>query len=189
MDGVGATIHNAQVMRLAQCYHETVAISTIKGNPQCRAFHTSLLAIESMRLSSTQRAARVRAGRREESSSEEVAIDDAAPEGAASPYVSVERSASRPSHPLPKDFNVLCPYFSLAEAEATTAELELPEIVQATFYAMLLNQMLELDVVHEYTVERMKSLLPDEVDVKAARDGQKEGSGSADPPAPSSDEE
>jgi len=108
---------------------------------------------------------------------------------------------------------VLCPCFSLAEAEATVAELELPEIVQATFYAMLLNEMFELGVVHEYMAEKMKSLLgglrwstfelwmriidevirgaqfhhqPDEMDIKGARDGQGEGSGSADP---SSDEE
>ncbi|KAJ8419879.1 hypothetical protein Cgig2_007495 [Carnegiea gigantea] len=122
------------------------------------------------------------------------------------------RSASCPPRPLPEDFNVLCPCFWLAAA----AELELPEIVQATFYALLLNEMLELGVIHEYTAERMKSLLvglrwltfevwmrimdeviwgaqfhrqPDEVDVKGARDGQGEGLGSADPPAPSSDKE
>ncbi|KAJ8430746.1 hypothetical protein Cgig2_009637 [Carnegiea gigantea] len=109
-------------------------------------------------------------------------------------------SASHPPRPLPEDFNVLCPYFSLAEAEdeAAAAESELPKIVQATFYAILLNEMLELGVVHEYTTERMRSLLvglrwstfevwmrimdeviqgeqlhrqPDEVEVKGARDG------------------
>ncbi|KAJ8423412.1 LOW QUALITY PROTEIN: hypothetical protein Cgig2_020949 [Carnegiea gigantea] len=105
------------------------------------------------------------------------------------------RSASRPPPPLPEDCNVLCPCFSLAEAEAAAAESELPEIIQVIFYAMLLNEMLELGVVHEYTVERMRSLLvglrwstfevwmrimdegvqlhhqPDEVEVKGARDG------------------
>ncbi|KAJ8437090.1 hypothetical protein Cgig2_016444 [Carnegiea gigantea] len=128
------------------------------------------------------------------------------------------RSTSRPTRPLPKDFNVLCPCFSLAlaEAEAAAAESGLPEIAQAMFYTMLLNEMLTFSVVHEYTAERMKSLLvglrwstfevwlrimdeviqgarfhrqPDEVDVKGAHDGQWEGSRSADPPAPSSDEE
>jgi len=39
------------------------------------------------------------------------------------------RSASHPPHPLPKDVDVLCPYFSLADAEAAAAELGLPEIV------------------------------------------------------------
>ncbi|KAJ8423668.1 hypothetical protein Cgig2_009289 [Carnegiea gigantea] len=103
-----------------------------------------------------------------------------------------------------------------ARAEAATAESELPEIFQATFYAMLLNEMLELGVVHEYTTERIKSLLvglrwstfevwkrimdevihgaqlhrqPDEVKVNGARDRQGEGSESACPLAPSSDEE
>ncbi|KAJ8420396.1 LOW QUALITY PROTEIN: hypothetical protein Cgig2_013883 [Carnegiea gigantea] len=175
-----------------------------------------------------------RGGRQRESSSEGVAADDAAPEElslivctvsmAFPPIRSMREMAnygdlhlaldSRPPRLLPEDFNMLCPCFSLAEAAA--AELELPEIVQATFYAMLLNEMFELGVVHEYTAERMKSLLvglrwltfkvwmrimdevirraqfhhqPDEMDVKGARDGQGEGSGSADPPAPSSDEE
>ncbi|KAJ8422880.1 hypothetical protein Cgig2_027363 [Carnegiea gigantea] len=119
------------------------------------------------------------------------------------------RSTSRPPRPLPEDFNLLCPCFSLAEAEATAVESELPEIIQATFYAVLLNEMVELSVVHEYTAERMRSLLvglrwsilevwmriidkvirgaqlhrhPDEVEAKGARDGQGEGSRLADPP-------
>jgi len=54
---------------------------------------------------------------------------------------------------------VLCPCFSLAEAEAAAVEFELPEIVEMTFYAMLLNQTFELSVAHEYTAERMKSSL------------------------------
>ncbi|KAJ8429562.1 LOW QUALITY PROTEIN: hypothetical protein Cgig2_010275 [Carnegiea gigantea] len=175
-----------------------------------------------------------RAGHRGESSSEGVATNDAAPEAivcaismAFPPTCSMRemanygfiwcwRSALRLPCPLPEDFNGLCPCFSLAEARAAAAELELPEIVQATFYTMLLNEMLELGVVHEYMAGRMRSLLvdlrwstfevwmrimdevirevqfhcqSDEVDVKGARDGQGEGSGSADPPAPSSDEE
>ncbi|KAJ8429577.1 LOW QUALITY PROTEIN: hypothetical protein Cgig2_023783 [Carnegiea gigantea] len=64
-----------------------------------------------------------------------------------------------PAAPLGEDFNVLCPYFSLAEAEIAAVESELPEIVQVTFYVMLLNDMLELGAVHEYTVEKMRSLL------------------------------
>ncbi|KAJ8426194.1 hypothetical protein Cgig2_008911 [Carnegiea gigantea] len=125
------------------------------------------------------------------------------------------RSASCSLHPLPEDFDVLCPYFSLAEAEAAAADSGLPEIVQATFYAMLLNNMLELGAVDEYTAKKIRSILvdlgwsafeawmpimdpviwgaqlyrqPDEVEFKEARSGQGESSGSADPPAPSSDE-
>ncbi|KAJ8429720.1 hypothetical protein Cgig2_013792 [Carnegiea gigantea] len=113
------------------------------------------------------------------------------------------RSASRPPCPFSEDFHVLCPCFSLAEAEAAAAEaaaaeFDLSEIVQATFYAMLLNKTLELGVAHEYTAKSMKSSLvglrwsafevwmhimnevirgaqlyhpPDEVDVEGARDG------------------
>ncbi|KAJ8429347.1 hypothetical protein Cgig2_008794 [Carnegiea gigantea] len=61
--------------------------------------------------------------------------------------------------PLPEDFNVLCSCFSLVEAEAAAAESGMPEIIQATFYAMLLNEMLELGAIHEYTAEKMGSLL------------------------------
>ncbi|KAJ8420464.1 hypothetical protein Cgig2_031989 [Carnegiea gigantea] len=71
------------------------------------------------------------------------------------------RSASRLPRPLPGDFKVLCPHFSLAEAEVAAAESGLLEIVKVTFYAMLLNNMLELRVVHEYTVEKMRSVLVD----------------------------
>ncbi|KAJ8423406.1 LOW QUALITY PROTEIN: hypothetical protein Cgig2_030573 [Carnegiea gigantea] len=73
---------------------------------------------------------------------------------------------------------------------------------RATFYAMLLNEAVELGVAHEYTAKSMKSSLAglrwstfelyrpaDEVEVRGSQDGQEEGSGSAGPPAPSSDEE
>ena len=48
---------------------------------------------------------------------------------------------------------------ALFEAESATAEFELPEIIQATFYAMLLNEVVELGVVHDYTGEKMKASL------------------------------
>jgi len=53
----------------------------------------------------------------------------------------------------------LCPCFLLAETEVAAAEFKLLEIVQATFYAMLVNKTFELGVAHEYTAERMKSSL------------------------------
>ncbi|KAJ8434070.1 hypothetical protein Cgig2_007585 [Carnegiea gigantea] len=126
------------------------------------------------------------------------------------------RSISRPPHLLPEDFHMLCPRFSLVEAKGAAAEFELPEIVQVTFYAILLNEAFELGVAHKYTAESMKSSMvglrwstfevwlnymdevirgaqlyrpPDEVEVQGARDGQGEGSGSAGPPVPSSEEE
>ncbi|KAJ8424979.1 hypothetical protein Cgig2_031928 [Carnegiea gigantea] len=69
------------------------------------------------------------------------------------------RSASRPPRPLPEDSHVLCPRFSLVEAENAATEFELPEMVQVTFYAMLLNEAVELGMTHEYTAESMKSSL------------------------------
>ena len=69
------------------------------------------------------------------------------------------RNASRPPRPLSEDFSKLCPSFSLSEAEIAAAELGLPEMVQATFYAMLLNDAVELGVAHEFTGDEMKSVL------------------------------
>ncbi|KAJ8428107.1 hypothetical protein Cgig2_025449 [Carnegiea gigantea] len=126
------------------------------------------------------------------------------------------RSASRPPRPLLEDFLALCPSFSLSEAEGAAAEFEFLEIVQAIFYAMLLNEVVELGVAHEFSTEGLKSALvgvrwsafkvwmdcvdhalrtaqlqrpTDEVEVRGPLDGQEEGSEPNSPPAPSSDEE
>ncbi|KAJ8443340.1 LOW QUALITY PROTEIN: hypothetical protein Cgig2_015821 [Carnegiea gigantea] len=69
------------------------------------------------------------------------------------------RSASRLPRPLPEDLHVSHPRFSLSEVEGTAADFELPEIVQATFYTMLLNEEVELGVAHDFTAESMKSSL------------------------------
>ena len=69
------------------------------------------------------------------------------------------RRASPPPRPLPEDFHALCPRFSLPEAEGTAADFELPEMVQAIFYAMLLNEAIELSVVRGFIVEGLKSAL------------------------------
>ena len=71
------------------------------------------------------------------------------------------RNASRPPRPLPEGFFGLCPGFSLSEAEIAAAELGLPEMVQATFYTMLLNDTVELGATHEFTGDGMKSVLMD----------------------------
>jgi len=39
------------------------------------------------------------------------------------------------------------------------ADFELPEIVQTTFYSMLLNEAVELGMEHDFKVESMKSSL------------------------------
>ena len=71
------------------------------------------------------------------------------------------RNASRPPRPLPEDFSGLCLGFSLSKAEIAATELGLPEMVQATFYAMLLNDVVELGAAHEFTGHEMKSVLMD----------------------------
>ncbi|KAJ8438013.1 LOW QUALITY PROTEIN: hypothetical protein Cgig2_029994 [Carnegiea gigantea] len=53
------------------------------------------------------------------------------------------RRATRPPCPLTEDYHVLCPRFSLPEAKGATADFELLEMGQATFYAMLLNEAIE----------------------------------------------
>ncbi|KAJ8432238.1 hypothetical protein Cgig2_007639 [Carnegiea gigantea] len=69
------------------------------------------------------------------------------------------RRALRPPHPLLEDYYVLCPHFSLTEAEGAVADFELPEMVQVTFYAMLLNEAVELGVVCGFMAEGRKSAL------------------------------
>ncbi|KAJ8450534.1 hypothetical protein Cgig2_020171 [Carnegiea gigantea] len=64
-------------------------------------------------------------------------------------------SASSPSRRLPCPM----PRCSLCEAEGATVDFELLEMVQATFDAMLLNEGVELGVVHGFTSEGLKSAL------------------------------
>jgi len=67
------------------------------------------------------------------------------------------RRASRPPWPIPKDFHALCPRFSLSEAEGATYNFELPKMLQVTFYDMLLNEAVELGIVHGFIAEGLKS--------------------------------
>ena len=39
------------------------------------------------------------------------------------------------------------------------ADFKLPQMVQVTFYAMLLNEAVELGVVHDFMAEGLKSAL------------------------------
>ncbi|KAJ8444585.1 hypothetical protein Cgig2_013864 [Carnegiea gigantea] len=100
-------------------------------------------------------------------------------------------SASRPPRPLLEDFQALCSCFLLFKAEGTVAGFELPEIVQATFYTMLLNEAVEMGVAHDFTTESMKSSLiaqlqwpANEVEVRGSLNGQEGGSGLNGPPPP-----
>ncbi|KAJ8423203.1 hypothetical protein Cgig2_015226 [Carnegiea gigantea] len=69
------------------------------------------------------------------------------------------RRATRPPCSLPEDYHVLCPHFSLPEAEGAAANLELPEMVLATFYAILLNEVVELGLVYSFMAKGLKSAL------------------------------
>ena len=57
------------------------------------------------------------------------------------------RRASHPPRPLPKECWDLCPSFTLADVEEEAHDLNILEIVEATFYAMVLNDAMELSVV------------------------------------------
>ena len=121
-------------------------------------------------------------------------------------------SASSPFRRLPR----LCPRFSLLEAEGATLDFELPRIVQAIFYAMLLNDVIELGVVHGFIANDLKSILiglrwtffeawmsctshelmeaqlrqrPIAMEARGSLDGRDERSGSIGPPHPSSHKE
>ena len=47
------------------------------------------------------------------------------------------RRASRPPRPLPEDYWDLCPSFTLPDAEEAARDFDIPEIIQAIFYAMV----------------------------------------------------
>jgi len=66
------------------------------------------------------------------------------------------RKATRPARPLPEDYHDICPRFSLPEVDGGAADFELPEMVQTTFYVMLLNEAIELGVVCDFMAEGLK---------------------------------
>jgi len=69
------------------------------------------------------------------------------------------RSASRPPRPLLEDFRGLCPCFTLCEVEEAERDFKLLEMVQATFYTMLLNDAVKLDILSEFMVADLKATL------------------------------
>ena len=69
------------------------------------------------------------------------------------------RSASRPPLPVPEDYRELCPHFALSNAEEAACNFELPEMVQATFYAMLLNDAVGLGIVSGFIAADLKAFL------------------------------
>ncbi|KAJ8439392.1 LOW QUALITY PROTEIN: hypothetical protein Cgig2_021806 [Carnegiea gigantea] len=69
------------------------------------------------------------------------------------------RRVTRPPCPFPEDHHLLCPSFSLAEAERAAADFDLPEMAQVIFYAMLLNEAVDLAVVHGFAAESLRSAM------------------------------
>ncbi|KAJ8432297.1 hypothetical protein Cgig2_019226 [Carnegiea gigantea] len=64
-----------------------------------------------------------------------------------------------PSWPLPDDYQDLCPDFILSDAEEDAYDFLLPEMVQAVFYVMVVNDALERDVLSRDLVEDLKLAL------------------------------
>ncbi|KAJ8439996.1 hypothetical protein Cgig2_022678 [Carnegiea gigantea] len=71
----------------------------------------------------------------------------------------IRGKVSYPPRPLPKDHWDLCPSFTLTDAKETTCDFDIPEIVQATFYAMVVNNAVELFVVSTDMARALKSTL------------------------------
>jgi len=69
------------------------------------------------------------------------------------------RSAARPAQPPPEDHYDLCADFILANAQEATWDFCLPELVEATFYAVVVNDALELGMLSRGLAPIMKSVL------------------------------
>ncbi|KAJ8431471.1 hypothetical protein Cgig2_033985 [Carnegiea gigantea] len=69
------------------------------------------------------------------------------------------RRAAHPSRLLPVDYRDLCPYFLLDDAEDAARDFQIPKLVQAVFYAMVVNEALSLGVLSRSLAEDPKSAL------------------------------
>ncbi|KAJ8421918.1 hypothetical protein Cgig2_021607 [Carnegiea gigantea] len=69
------------------------------------------------------------------------------------------RTASHPPRPLLKDYRDLCLGLTLSDAEEVACDFDIPEIVQATFYVMVVNEAMELFVVSKDMAGALKSTL------------------------------
>ena len=67
------------------------------------------------------------------------------------------RRASHPPHPLPEDYRGLCPSFTVLDAEEAAHGFNIPKIVQGTFYAMVVNDAVELFVVSRDMAKALNS--------------------------------
>ncbi|KAJ8436067.1 hypothetical protein Cgig2_000363 [Carnegiea gigantea] len=69
------------------------------------------------------------------------------------------RRASRPHQPLPADYHELCLDFIRSDAKEDIRDFRAPEKVQVVFYAMVVNEALELGVLSKDLAEDLKSAL------------------------------
>ncbi|KAJ8444806.1 hypothetical protein Cgig2_014995 [Carnegiea gigantea] len=69
------------------------------------------------------------------------------------------RSATCPPCLLPDDYQDLCPRFTLPDVEKAAVDFEVPKMVQATFYAILLNDVVGLGIVSGFIVVDLKLTL------------------------------
>jgi len=69
------------------------------------------------------------------------------------------RTATHSPRPLPDDYQDLCLCFLLPNAERAVLDFKLLEMVQATFYTMLLSDAVELGIVSSFLADDLKSIL------------------------------
>ncbi|KAJ8430929.1 hypothetical protein Cgig2_033557 [Carnegiea gigantea] len=69
------------------------------------------------------------------------------------------RSTTYPPCPLLDDYQDLCLRFTLSDAERAALDFELPKMVQVRFYAMLLNDAVELGIVSGFIAVDLKLTL------------------------------
>ena len=69
------------------------------------------------------------------------------------------RGYVRPPQPLSKDYRSLCPNFNLEVAEVSTQDFHTTELMQATFYATVLNDALAQGVACVYMADTLVPVL------------------------------
>ncbi|KAJ8435297.1 hypothetical protein Cgig2_026389 [Carnegiea gigantea] len=69
------------------------------------------------------------------------------------------RSVARPPWSLPENYRDLCSDFILADVEEAAHDFHIPELVQALFYAMVVNEALQLGILIRSMVEDLKAAL------------------------------
>ncbi|KAJ8437188.1 hypothetical protein Cgig2_007538 [Carnegiea gigantea] len=66
------------------------------------------------------------------------------------------QGAAHPPRPLPENYHDLCLYFDLAVVEEAARDFRIPEMIQAVFYAMVVNETLELGILSRDLAKHLK---------------------------------